>query len=497
MAQTLAQMVRAKYPGAYDDMSDADLESKVDAKYPGAYADIPHTQAAGAPPSMLQRAGSAVAGAASTVGNAVMGAVKGAGQTAQNVMASGAVDGLLGPGASMLARQNAPYAAAALMPEGKAQQVGHTAEQVGEYILPAAVTGGLSAGSGLARLAGRTAIEGGATAAVAQAQGSTPRDVGISALTGAAGPLVSKAAEAGAPLLRKMAETQYGRALNATTKPLKAESKRIVPELLNRGVTGNLEKLAETGAANASKAGKALDAAYSGATRAGVTTQTKPIMDALDKMKQRYYVSGPAGQRIAANPGAIEKVEALQSLIGQFGGSASPDQLWKFRKNMDDILAASGGFGVSLTPGTVKSIQREARTVVQKELNKAAPNIEQLNAEFSLWKGLEKVARATSERKIGQSGIVELGLRTSIGGAAGYLMGGNDREGAALGVLLGAITKHPQYRTMAASEKARLAHALAMGETATAISVATKALAGLENAGGLGRSATDTAAARP
>ena len=38
--QTLAAMVRAKYPGVYDDLSDADLDAKVRSKYPGVYDDI-------------------------------------------------------------------------------------------------------------------------------------------------------------------------------------------------------------------------------------------------------------------------------------------------------------------------------------------------------------------------------------------------------------------------------------------------------------------------
>ena len=42
-SQTLAQMVRAKYPGAYDDLSDQDLEKAVKAKYPGTYDDLPTT----------------------------------------------------------------------------------------------------------------------------------------------------------------------------------------------------------------------------------------------------------------------------------------------------------------------------------------------------------------------------------------------------------------------------------------------------------------------
>jgi hypothetical protein len=41
--QTLAQMVRSKYPGAYNDLTDQQLEAKVKAKYPGIYDNVPTT----------------------------------------------------------------------------------------------------------------------------------------------------------------------------------------------------------------------------------------------------------------------------------------------------------------------------------------------------------------------------------------------------------------------------------------------------------------------
>ena len=47
MPETLAQKIKAKYPGQYDDLSDQELEAKVTAKYPGAYDDIPRTPASG------------------------------------------------------------------------------------------------------------------------------------------------------------------------------------------------------------------------------------------------------------------------------------------------------------------------------------------------------------------------------------------------------------------------------------------------------------------
>src|SRR5579864_2499721 len=39
---TLAQAIRSKYPGSYDDLSDSDLEEKILAKYPQ-YSDMPRS----------------------------------------------------------------------------------------------------------------------------------------------------------------------------------------------------------------------------------------------------------------------------------------------------------------------------------------------------------------------------------------------------------------------------------------------------------------------
>lgn len=62
--QTLAQRLKARYRGVYDDIPDAELEQRVRAKYPGAYDDLPMTATsqaapveATAQPSALQEAG--------------------------------------------------------------------------------------------------------------------------------------------------------------------------------------------------------------------------------------------------------------------------------------------------------------------------------------------------------------------------------------------------------------------------------------------------------
>src|SRR5690349_18051678 len=49
MPDTLAQRVRAKYVGAYDDLTDQELEAKVTAKFPGVYDDLPRSGVAPEP----------------------------------------------------------------------------------------------------------------------------------------------------------------------------------------------------------------------------------------------------------------------------------------------------------------------------------------------------------------------------------------------------------------------------------------------------------------
>lgn len=355
--------------------------------------------------------------------------------------------------------------------------------------LPAAggiVGGVLGAGSGPGAI-GASALGGGAGEAFKQlaeraigvkapeTSGEAAANIGTEAVLQGVGEMTGRALPLAAKGLRNAAEVQYGRALNATTKPLKAESRRIVPELLDQRVHGSLERLAERGAGEAAEAGQAIARTYEKASDAGVQSKTAPIIADLEKAKQKFFARSNSGEAINTNPGAVAKLETMQELIGKFGDSARPDQLWLMRKSLDDIIKAGGGFGGELTPGTTKALQREARTAIQKELGKASPDIAVLNKEFSLWKGLENVSKATIERKTGQSGIVEMGIRSGLGGTVG-LLAGDDPTWASVGALIAVATKSPRYRTFSAVNKARLAHALSKGQAQTATSILAKFL---------------------
>lgn len=70
--QTLAQLVRSKYPGVYDKLSDQELETKVRAKFPGGYDKVPSTAA----PDNGRTGGLAVGTAAAAVPLAAKGAME-------------------------------------------------------------------------------------------------------------------------------------------------------------------------------------------------------------------------------------------------------------------------------------------------------------------------------------------------------------------------------------------------------------------------------------
>lgn len=72
--EELGQKVKAKYPGAYDDVPDADLAKKVQAKYPGAYDDYTASEAksvGGFASNVASSAGSLISNVAHAVANPI------------------------------------------------------------------------------------------------------------------------------------------------------------------------------------------------------------------------------------------------------------------------------------------------------------------------------------------------------------------------------------------------------------------------------------------
>ena len=101
MPETLAAAIRRKYPGTYDDMSDRDLESRIDAKYPGAYDDIPRASSISAEPRGLHVAAGSEGGTIDALPWYHRGIFAGRGPSAQDAIGAlpaigGTVGGIVG-----------------------------------------------------------------------------------------------------------------------------------------------------------------------------------------------------------------------------------------------------------------------------------------------------------------------------------------------------------------------------------------------------------------
>ena len=382
--------------------------------------------------------------------------------------------------------------AAGAVPEGRAEEVGAFAGKA----LPFLAAAPASIPAAGAMNAGLTTLEGG-----------DPLEAGISGAFGAAGQAVAKPlASAGGWLARK-AVAQYGKALNPTKEALKVRAEKIIPELLDRGVTGSLRSLEARGNVGRKIFGKKIGAAVEDASQAGKTINAVDLADELDALKQTFIgqssltpqqalqqalqagtVSGSGGRiavpsgKVPFHEGAIAAIEDIQGKLRALGDAADPADLWKFKRVLNDVVNQSNGFTKTLGKHTAASIRKDGAAAIRRGLDSAVPDLQKLNLEFGLWKDLENVARSTASRQTGQQGpITEKMARATlfplfgaaVGGGEGYRRGGwgGAAEGAAVGAALTSVIRTPAWRTTSAVAKNRLAKALAYGDTSRAIRI--------------------------
>jgi hypothetical protein len=489
--QTLAARVRAKHPGAYDDLTDEQLEAAVTAKFPGVYDDLPRsTVAATAPPPMASRppaepakapAGAAPArswwdelvamvdqrnqlerGVAQHHADMVTGIAKGAANTAvglgelvhQVPGVSAGVDTLYGTkGVSEAAF---PAARAAVQPDNAAENAGFITEQIGEFFL-------LPSSKGTVLV--RAAKEGVKNAAVAAAQGGDPVSAGVAAT---AGPVLGAPAGRLSTALRESAEKRVTQALGATKERFKAMSAKLAPEMLDRGVPGAMgasrRGLLEQAQAKAGEYGKAIDEAIQGA--AGERIGTKPIIDALEELKGDFSITrqmtvkeaiaqgidlttvrrgagGMVDVPIVLDQRPIQQLTSLQQTLTQLGDEATVEHLVAVRRAWDEVVSQAGGYqhraggaiGQPLADRTEAWAKREGAGAIRRVLAEEVPNLAALNKEYAFWRGIRDVLRQTGDRTQPQSGrltrAVAGGAGATVGAAAGAAMGGP--LGAAVG----------------------------------------------------------------
>ena len=420
-----------------------------------------------AAPSMLERMGSALTSTGKAVSDAAGGFVKEAPLVALRaaMMPQDITRGIVDKGAEMMGAPTAAREALNTDPIRQGiqgalgQQPGaSTAEQLGRGAARVAPSVALAAATGGTSIPVQAGLQAGLGAA--QSEAGTPGGVALDAALSGGSALAGAGANWVLGKAGKLAVHEYAKALDATGLTNKAISKRIVPELVEKGVTGSLPKLAQVGEANSSLAGQALDAAYQQAEKRGTTVNASRIADGLEAMKKAYLgPTGPAGDPIILHQGAIDAINSIQGTLQEFGDKASPAQLWKYRQVLDDVVASSNGFTRPLSPMTAKAISRSARSAIQDQLTKAVPDVKALNADYSLWEGLQQVAAATVLRKEGQSGIVGTALRAGVAHTAAGLAGVTAGAPALAAAGVPYIYTRPAVRTAAAVALNRVAPA--------------------------------------
>jgi hypothetical protein len=385
-----------------------------------------------------------------------------------------------------------------LRPEGPVQAVGFGAEQLAEFLGPAAAK--LPKGIALAanaprylktaaqgaNLLGRSAFEGASSGVLAGAQGD---DAETAAGMGASVPFVGPALRAagkgvGRVVLSPWAERQYGKVLGATGRDLQKLSKEIVPFLLKRKLTaatqgGLLDKIE----ARTKDAGDVLDQAV-GRVPVSTVVNTQGMLNEIETLAKRYAVKNIAGRWRAANPAAKQSIKHLYELyqsVRQTGPTWH--NMRKLRQILDEqVSAGKKAFNRTVAEGSQLDATRDTANVVRRELSRHSPEVAAANKEMSSFLTADDVLRPATEKQSGERAatygerLFRMAARTAgagVGAAIGAATGGpfGALGGATLGgVALGKVTAvaqelmaSPLWRTVSAVKKQELAELLRAG----------------------------------
>lgn len=318
-----------------------------------------------------------------------------------------------------------------------------------------------------------------APGAVARAAGQTAALLAPEALR-AAQPMAAPAAE----MLRESGQREYAQVLGATTKGNKLRSERVVPELIDRGVTSTtLKGLSEKANTAAAGAGQAITDAFDNLPT-GSRVGLGPISAALEKGARdaftvenpqtgaRVPMSGEASRglgHIAEINKALEQIAEVDPATGEMYLSAANAR--RVRQFYDQVTKDAGGFeGKNLSDKSIAGAHEMAADAIREQLSSNFPDIAKMNKEYSFWKDVARVVDDTMVRKQGQA----KGLGKKIAGAAGAAggFGSGGLAGAIVGKValesLESMVSSPAWRTISAVTKDRLADALSKGNRGAA-----------------------------
>lgn len=277
---------------------------------------------------------------------------------------------------------------------------------------------------------------------------------------------------------RAYAVEQFAKALGATKEAFKVQTKKVVPEMVERGVSArSLNSLQKKASEMASATGSKIDE-FIEALPETAKVKVEPIISALQKEKSKYIVDN-----VVVEPAAVDALEAMQQTITQFGDDVSTRSLIAVRRIWDETVAKAGGFVKDDLSQLRVSAKREATNAIRKELAEEYPELNKINKEFTFWNTIDDIVSETIKRQSTQAG----GLTPKIMGAAG-VAGGFAQSGIGIAVLAGAslnllakLIKSPGWKMIKAKKVDQLAQVLAEGNQEKVIQLINRLLVGWEN----------------
>lgn len=452
--QTLAAMVRAKYPGAYDNLSDADLEAKVKEKYPGVYDAIPLSSATKTPPE----AGSS----SDAFGQGMtMDALKGVGAGVASTVFHGG--DLIRRGLGMERVINKPEVQAAMTaPPSLSGAVGKAGEQIGEFFLPGGAIGrtakALETGSKVANVGIRALLEGASAAGITTAQTGSPSagatsgavTAGVTAGLAPAGKLLKPLGEKIEDVLVKAKAADYADGFK-------------VSNIFKHGLGGTLEQ-------TYNKTQSKID---------DLVQRTKQAISASPAVSNINQVFAEARQRIGSDPArsfgsntalnaALDKLELdpFVQAVKKAGGDMNLAVMQKLKLAMGDMGAwLHDPTGRTIADPDAKAMEQVANTlydVFKKQIEQKA--IGPVKAYNALLSELIPIRRAIIRRlpvearnsmlhlsditalSHGHVGLAILNRAMRSGRVANALVGASAAEGAAplTGRVAGALTSQAE-----------------------------------------------------
>lgn len=419
-------------------------------------------------PPLPQTTGERIGGKTGAVVDAGIGALKGVGNTlfgmgkvVHDYTPVGRISDAIMPGAFDQRPEE-------LQPLNVAQRIGHTAEQVGEFLLPSSAVMKLGKAGAVGRAVAQTKL-----------QSDSPIDAVVSGGLTAVLPGAS-AAQRGASALREGAEKNMAQALGATKEWAKSDAAKLAPQMLARGVGGSRAAMLEQASKMADEAGRGIEQAIADAAAAGTTIPGQIARGNIQFAKDALMTKAGNGKMIPIEGAhrSVAKLDKLDQFVAQLGDDIPVEQAQRIKQAWDKIVSKAGLYGPKATSSATDNADawaiREAAGTFRNLLSQASPDLAAVNKEYAFWGGLRKVLKETEKRTQAQGGGL---IAAGMGGAgvtAGALSGdsfADSLEKAALGGLAARqftkAVQSPWFKTKAAAPfKDALADALASGITA-------------------------------